>query len=73
MGGNFGPKRLVIAYMVGGIEHMEEVNLKENIAIAKLVKEDRGGTFDSSRKSDLENPVGYTLHYLRSLSKENTI
>lgn len=68
LGGNFNVKRLIIAYLAGGIEHMEEVNLKENIAIAKLVEEQGTGPFDPSYKQKLDNPVGYTLHYLRSLA-----
>ena len=66
--GNFNIKRLIIAYLVGGIEHMEEVNLKENSAIAKLVEQQGTGPLDPSYKEKLDNPVGYTLHYLRSLA-----
>lgn len=67
LGGNFNIKRFIIAYLVGGVEHLDLVNERDTVTLIEYNKKENLGEYNGDYKNDVSHPVGYTLHYLRSL------
>ena len=66
LGGNFTEKQFIIAKLVGGQKHLEEVIEKHKIAAKKYWAE-QGKETNCPYLTNIETPTGFTINYLKNV------
>ena len=66
LGGNFVEKQFIIAKLVGGQKHLDEVIEKHRVASIKYWAE-KGEVVNCPYLTNLETPIGFTIQYLKNV------